>query len=54
MEGEKNRHDYNGIEIHEVVSEWDAVFTVCGVPEKDVESIGKDIIQRLKKTSTSL
>jgi hypothetical protein len=32
-----------------VVSKWDAVFTVCGMPDKDVESIGRDIIQRLKK-----
>ncbi len=37
------------IEIHEVVSKWDAVFTECGVPDKDAESIGKDIIQRLKR-----
>ena len=41
------------IEIYDVVAEWDAVFTVCGVPDKDVESIGKDIIQRLKKVGTS-
>ncbi|MBU0647691.1 HipA domain-containing protein [Patescibacteria group bacterium] len=37
------------IEIHEVVSKWDAVFTECGVPDKDAVSIDKDIIQRLKR-----
>lgn len=37
------------VEIYEVVSEWDAVFSISGVPGKDAESIGKDIIQRLNK-----
>ena len=37
--------------VHEAVSEWSAVFTVCNVPERDAESIGKDINHRLKETN---
>ncbi|MCF6291706.1 MAG: type II toxin-antitoxin system HipA family toxin [Desulfobacterales bacterium] len=40
-------------EIHEVVSGWSAVFTVCDIAEKDADVIGKDIGQRLKKTGRS-
>lgn len=39
-------------EIHEAVSEWPQVFSKCNVPEKDAESIGKDIVQRLKITGS--
>lgn len=41
-------------EVHEAVSGWSEIFIVCDVPAKDVESIGKDINQRLKKTGNSL
>ncbi len=37
--------------VHEAVSEWSTVFTVCNVPEKDAQSIGKDINHRLKETN---
>jgi serine/threonine-protein kinase HipA len=37
-------------EIHGAVSEWPQVFSECNVPEKDAESIGRDIGQRLKMT----
>ena len=37
-------------DVHEVVFGWSAVFTACNVPERDAESIGKDISQRLKIT----
>lgn len=37
--------------VHEAVSEWSTVFTACNVPEKDAQSIGKDINHRLKKTN---
>ncbi len=36
-------------EIYGVVSKWPKVFSKYNVPEKDAESIGKDIGQRLKK-----
>ena len=39
------------MEIHEAVSEWNTVFTACNVPEKDSESIGKDINHWLKETN---
>ena len=39
------------MEIHEAVSEWSTVFTACNVPEKDAQSIGKDINHRLKETN---
>jgi len=37
--------------VHEAVSEWSTVFTACNVPEKDAQSIGKDINHRLKETN---
>ena len=37
-------------EIHETVSNWRKVFSNCNVPEKDAESMGKDIDRRLKTT----
>ncbi|MDI6687658.1 MAG: type II toxin-antitoxin system HipA family toxin [Desulfobacterales bacterium] len=37
------------IKVYEAVSEWSTVFAECDVPERDTESIGKDISQRLKK-----
>lgn len=40
-------------EIHGAVSKWPKVFSKYNVPEKDAESIGKDIEQRLKKTESS-
>lgn len=39
-------------EIHGAVSKWPEVFSQCKVPEKDAESIGKDISQRLKITES--
>ncbi len=39
------------VKIYEVVSEWNLVFTTCEVPEKDAETIGMDINQRLEKTA---
>ena len=39
------------MEVHETVSGWSTVFTACNVPEKDAESIGKDINHRLKETN---
>jgi serine/threonine-protein kinase HipA len=39
------------IKVHEALSEWSTVFAECNVPERDAESIGKDISQRLKKYS---
>ncbi|HUV51372.1 MAG TPA: type II toxin-antitoxin system HipA family toxin [Anaerolineae bacterium] len=39
------------IEVHESVSKWRVVFAACNVPERDAESIGKDINHRLKKTN---
>jgi len=41
------------MEVHEAVSGWSTVFTACNVPEKDAESIGKDINHRLKETINS-
>jgi serine/threonine-protein kinase HipA len=38
------------VNIHNVVSTWESVFTACEVPSKDAETIGVDINQRLKKT----
>ena len=38
------------MEIHETVSGWRAVFTECNVPERDAESIGKDINYRIKRS----
>ncbi len=38
------------MEVHEAVSEWSTVFAACNVPERDAESIGRDINQRLKET----
>jgi len=35
------------MEIHEAVSGWSTVFTACNVPEKDAQSIGRDINHRL-------
>jgi len=35
--------------VHEAVSGWSTVFKACNVPEKDAESIGRDISQRLEK-----
>lgn len=37
-------------EIHGAVSKWRKVFSNCNVPEKDTESMGKDIDRRLKTT----
>jgi serine/threonine-protein kinase HipA len=37
-------------EIHATVSKWREVFSSCNVPEKDAESMGKDIDRRLKIT----
>jgi len=39
------------MEVYEAVLEWPAIFTSNKVPEKDAESIGRDISQRLKKCS---
>ena len=39
------------MEVHEAVSEWSTVFAACNVPERDAESIGRDINQRLKETN---
>ena len=39
------------MEVHEAVSEWSTVFAACNVPEKDTESIGKDINHRSKETN---
>lgn len=39
------------MEVHEAVSEWSTVFAACNVPEKDAESIGRDISRRLEKCS---
>lgn len=36
-------------DVHEAVSGWSTVFKACNVPEKDAESIGRDISQRLEK-----
>jgi serine/threonine-protein kinase HipA len=37
-------------EIHGAVSQWPQVFSECHVPEEDAESMGKDIVRRLKLT----
>ncbi|MEW6520598.1 MAG: type II toxin-antitoxin system HipA family toxin [Thermodesulfobacteriota bacterium] len=37
------------IKVYEVVAERDAVFTACEVPEKDAETVGMDIKQRMRK-----
>jgi serine/threonine-protein kinase HipA len=37
-------------EIHEIVSKWPKVFSDCNVPDKDAESMGRDIDRRLKAT----
>jgi hypothetical protein len=39
------------MEVYEAVSEWSTVFATCNVPERDAESIGKDISHRLKETN---
>jgi len=39
------------MEVHEAVLEWNVVFTACNVPERDSESIGRDINHRLKETN---
>ena len=38
--------------IHRAVSKWPKVFSKYDVPEKDAESMGKDISQRLKITQS--
>lgn len=40
-------------EVHQAVEAWSDIFTAYDVPEKDAESIGKDINQRLKTTDSS-
>ena len=40
--------------IHNVVSEWESIFTACKVPAKDAEVIGMDIKCRLEKTALPL
>ena len=42
------------MELHEAVSEWSTVFAACNVPEKDSESIGRDISRWLKETNPAL
>ena len=37
-------------QIQGAVSKWPEVFSKCHVPEKNAESIGRDITQRLKIT----
>lgn len=39
------------MEVHKAVLEWNTVFAACNVPEKDAESIGRDISLRLEKCS---
>ena len=42
------------MEVHEAVSEWNTVFAACNVPEREAESIGKDINHRLKETNPAI
>ncbi|RLC24655.1 MAG: type II toxin-antitoxin system HipA family toxin [Deltaproteobacteria bacterium] len=37
------------MEVHKAVLEWNTVFAARNVPEKDAESIGRDISRRLEK-----
>lgn len=37
--------------IHGAVSKWPEVFSKCHVPDRDAESIGKDISRRLQITA---
>jgi serine/threonine-protein kinase HipA len=39
------------MEVHKAVLEWNTVFAAYNVPEKDAESIGRDISRRLEKCS---
>ena len=51
--GIKRRQQAVGMvgEVHTAVSEWSTVFRACNVPERNAESIGKDINHRLKETN---
>ncbi|NVM22520.1 MAG: type II toxin-antitoxin system HipA family toxin [Desulfobacterales bacterium] len=40
--------------VHETVVVWPKIFSANNVPEKSAESVGKDIIQRLKRISVGL
>jgi len=40
--------------VHEIVAAWPEVFKMYNVPEKDIESIGKDINRRLNMIDFSL